>query len=87
VLLQLRLQFLHLAGQLVLGGPCGFGSVDGLLQLVGMIQDQSIECVFMLLLQLLGPLHDKLLNFFVLAAVLGGKRLLKSGEVFFLGVK
>ena len=52
-----------------------------------MIQGQSIECVLVPLLQLLGLLCDKLLNLLVLAAECGGERLLMSGKVLLLGVQ
>ena len=39
------------------------------------------------LLQLLGPLHGKLLDLIILAAEGGGERLLTSGKVLLLGVQ
>ena len=35
----------------------------------------------------MGPPRDKRLDFFILAAELGGKHLLASGEVLFMGIK
>ena len=35
----------------------------------------------------LGPLHDKLFNFFILAGELGGKRLLASGKVLLMSIE
>ena len=52
-----------------------------------MVQDQSIKCVLVLLLQLLGLLRDDLPDFLVLAAERGGKCLLMSNKVFLLGVQ
>ena len=52
-----------------------------------MDQGLSIECLIVPLLQLLGTLRDELLDLLILAAECGGKRLLTSGKVFFLGVE
>ena len=50
-----------------------------------MDQVLSIECLLVPLLQLTGPLQDKLPHLFILAAKRGGKLLLARGEVLFLG--
>ena len=52
-----------------------------------MVYNQSFECSLVPLLQLLGLLRDKLLDLLVLAAELGGKRLLASGKVFFMSIE
>jgi hypothetical protein len=87
VLLQICLQFLHLADQLVLGGLCSFGGIDGFFQLASMVQDQSVKRFLVLLLQPLGPLRDKILDLLILAAELGGKCPLASDTVFFLSIE
>ena len=52
-----------------------------------MVQGQSIKCILVLPLQLLGPPRDDLLDFLVLAVERGGKRLFTSNEVFLLDVQ
>ena len=52
-----------------------------------MVYGQSFECFLVSLLQLLSSPRDKLLDLFVLATELGGKRLLASGKVFFISIE
>ena len=51
-----------------------------------MNQSLGIERLSVPLLQLLGPLQDKLLHLFILAAERGGEPLLARGKVLLLGV-
>ena len=57
-----------------------------LLYLAGVNQSLGIECLFVPLLQLLGPLHNKLLHLLILDTECCGKPLLASGKVLLLGV-
>ena len=52
-----------------------------------MVYGQSFECFLVSLLQLLGSLRNELLDLFVLAAELGGKRLLASSKVLLMGIE
>ena len=52
-----------------------------------MVQHKSIKRFLVLLLQLLGPLHDKILNLLILAVELGGKRLFPGDKVFLLSIE
>ena len=82
-ILEVHLLLLHLFCQLTLGGLCGSGGIDGLLEFVGMIHKLGCKFLLMLLLQFLCPLHDKALNFFVLVVDLGSQYFLTSGKIFF----
>ena len=52
-----------------------------------MDQGLSIECLLVPLLQLLGPLHNDLLNLLILAAECGSERLLTGSKILLLGVQ
>jgi len=88
---------LRLCQGTVKGGPF-LGQLQGLLlqpaalrlqllRLAGVNLGLGIECLLVPLLQLTGPLQDKLLHLCILAAKHGGKLLLACSEVLLLGVQ